>query len=75
MFMLFYWYVVSAFCVVYKNTQITFIKDWIFSFILGILLPFIIYLIPSALRIYALKNKNDKGAFCLYRLSEIIPFF
>ena len=74
-FMIFYWYVVSAFCSVYKNTQITFIKDWIFSFVLGILLPFIIYLIPSALRICDIKKKNDKGAFYLYRLSEIIPFF
>ena len=57
-FILFYWYVVSAFCCVYKNTQIAFIKDWIFSFILGILLPFIIYLIPSALRIFHFFNCN-----------------
>ena len=37
-FLLFYWYVEAAFCAVYKNTQLAFIKDWIFSFLLGILL-------------------------------------
>jgi len=74
-FMLFYWYVVSAFCVVYKNTQISFIKDWIFSLILGMLIPFVIYLIPSSLRLCSIKNKNRKCSIILYKLSEIIPFF
>ena len=30
---IFYWYIISAFCAVYKNTQIIFIKDSIISFI------------------------------------------
>ena len=75
MFIIFFWYIVSAFCSVYKNTQTAFIKDWIFSFLLGILLPFIIYLIPSALRVGALKLHNCKGSFFIYKLSEIIPIF
>ena len=74
-FLVFYWYIVSAFCSVYKNTQIAFIKDWIFSFLLGILLPFIIYLIPSGLRICSIKNSNCKGSNFIYKLSEIIPIF
>ena len=74
-FMPFYWYVVSSFCSVYKNTQIAFIKDYFFSFILCILLPFIIYLIPSALRIYAIKNKNSKCSIFIYKFSEIFNFF
>ena len=73
--MLFYWYVVSAFCVVYKNTQISFIKDWILSLILGMLIPFVIYLIPSSLRLCSIKSKNRKCSIILYKLSEIIPFF
>jgi len=74
-FIIFYWYIISAFCSVYKNTQITFIKDWIFSFLLGILLPFFLYLIPSSLRICAIKNKNNKCSSFIYKLSEIIPIF
>ena len=74
-FMVFYWYVVSAFCVVYKNTQIAFIKDWIFCLLLGILLSLAIYIIPSGLRICAIKNSKWKGSIFIYKLSEIIPIF
>ena len=74
-FMPFYWYVVSSFCSVYKNTQIAFIKDWICSVLLGFAIPFIIYLIPSSLRICAIKKNNCKGSIFVYKLSEIIPFF
>ena len=73
-FFVFYWYTVTSFCSVYENTQITFIKDSLLSFLLGILYPFIIYLIPSALRIIALRNEK-KCLKCIYKLSEIIPFF
>ena len=72
---IFYWYVVAAFCSVYKNTQIAFIKDWICSVLLGFAIPFIIYLIPSSLRICAIKKNNCKGSIFVYKLSEIIPFF
>ena len=75
LFMLFYWYMVSAFCSVYKNTQISFIKDWVFSLILGMLIPFLIYLIPAALRLYSIKNRNNKCSVFLFKLSEIIPIF
>ena len=74
-FMIFYWYVVSAFCSIYKNTQIVFIKDWIFSFILGNLIPIVIYLIPSALRALAIKYRKYKCMIFIFKLSEIIPFF
>ena len=74
-FILFYWYLISAFCSVYKNTQIMFIKDWIFSFILGILLPFIIYLIPTALRKYVIMYKSNRCSSYLYKMSNIIPIF
>ena len=74
-FILFYWYIVSAFCAVYKNTQTPFIKDWIFSFLLGNLLPFVIYLIPSSLRFFAIKKQKWKGSIYIYKLSDIIPIF
>ena len=69
-----YWYMVASFCAVYENTQITFIKDSIYSFLLSILYPFILYIIPSALRICAIRDEKGESN-CLYKLSDIIPFF
>ena len=67
----FYWYLISCFCAIYRNTQIAFIKDSLLSFLLDNLIPFIMYLFPTLFRIVALKN-NIK---CIYQLSSIIPFF
>ena len=69
---LFYWYLISAFCSVYENTQRIFITDSISSFILGLLYPFVLYLFPALLRILSLKVKKVKF---LYLLSDKIPFF
>ena len=71
---IFYWYLVSVFCAVYKNTQIIFLKDALSSFVLGSVLPFIIYLIPTTFRIISLKNQKHKLEY-LFKLSNIIPFF
>ena len=67
----FYWYFICCFCAVYKNTQIAFLKDSFSSFLLDNLIPFLIYLFPSLLRIVSLKT-NKKF---VYKLSNIIPFF
>ena len=73
-FFVFYWYTVTSFCAVYANTQITFIKDSLLSFLLSILYPFIIYLIPTTLRIIALRTAKSNLKY-IYKLSNIIPFF
>ena len=72
---LFYWYVVSAFCAVYVNTQSIFIIDSIFSFLIELIYPFAIYFIPAGLRVLALSAINKKNLKCIYFLSNIIPFF
>ena len=54
-FFLFYWYTITAFCAVYENTQITYLKDSLLSFLLGIAYPFILYLFPTSLRILSLR--------------------
>ena len=71
---IFYWYLISAFCAVYINTQIIFIKDAIFSFIIGLLYPFVLYLFPSVLRNICLRYQSYNLKF-LYKLSDIIPIF
>ena len=71
---LFYWYLITCFCTVYQNTQIAFIKDSLFSFLLDNLIPFVIYIFPALFRYVSLKTK---GLFskCMYQLSNIIPLF
>ena len=70
----FYWYIITCFCSVYENTQTAFLKDSILSFVLGLLYPFPLYLLPSALRLMSLKYCKGKTSF-IYRLSGIIPIF
>ena len=73
-FFIFYWYLISCFCAVYENTQIIFIKDSFTSFLIGLIYQFVIYLIPSILRVRALKDEKKHSKF-IYQLSDIIPFF
>ena len=70
----FYWYIVTTFCEVYPNTQMTYIKDCIFSFIFSLFLPFVLYIFPAAVRICALRG-GKKGSKCIFKLSDVIPFF
>jgi len=74
-FFAFYWYLVSAFCAVYSNTQITFIKDSASSFLTGLIYPFVLYLIPSVLRMVSLKDNIKKRLKFVYKLSDILPIF
>ena len=73
-FYIIFWYIVVIFCLVYENTQAAYLKDCLFSFLLSIILPFIIYIIPSTLRVCAIRDKKISSN-CAYKLSEIIPFF
>ena len=72
---LFFWYLISAFCAVYENTQKIFIIDSISSFIMGLLYPFILYLFPTILRIISLKPKEQQNLKYFYILSDKIPIF
>ena len=72
LFMCFFWYFIAAFCAVYKNSQVFFIKDSMLSLLISILYPFVLYLLPTALRILSLKDKKKRLKF-LYVLSDLIP--
>ena len=71
LFLSLFWYYVSCFCAVYKNTQIYLIKDTLISFATSLLYPFILNLIPGIFRLPALKSAN-KSKECLYKISRII---
>ena len=57
-FLLFFWYYLSSFCAVYKNTQIHVVKDTLICFSLSLFYPFFIYLLPGIFRILSLKKRK-----------------
>ena len=72
--MSFFFYFITAFCAVYENTQDILIKDTIFSLVISLLYPFILYFIPAILRIIALRS-SKKDQRLLYKISNIFPLF
>jgi len=72
---LFYWYFISAFCSVYKNTQKIFLIDTVLSFVFFNIVPLIVYVLVTLVRIISLKCSNKKNLKCLYILSRIFPIF
>ena len=73
-FLLFFWYYLSIFGVIYKNTQMHLLKDTLMSFGLSLIIPFIFYLFPGIFRIPALSNRKSKKA-CLYNFSKFLQLF
>ena len=67
----FFWYYLSCFCAIYKNSQMHLLKDTLISFLLSLIYPFGIYLLTGFFRIFSLKNKKE----CMYKISKIIQLF
>ena len=63
-----FWYYISMFNAVYINTQFLLFQDTCMGFILSMLTPFVIYLIPGLFRIPALATPNRR---CLYNFSKL----
>ena len=66
-----FWYYVTCFCGIYRNTQIHLIKDSMFSFVTSLVTPFGIYLLPGFFRIQALKKKSKY----MYKFSKVLQIF
>ena len=73
-FLLFFLYYLSMFCIIYKNTQIHLLKEFLISFGFSLLIPFITYLLPGFFRILALSSNNSKRE-CLYNFSKFLQTF
>lgn len=58
-FMLIYWYYVTAFCHVFTNTQTTLILDTFFSIVFRFIIDCLLCFIFSILYKYAIKNKSE----------------
>ena len=72
---LFHWYFISAFCAVYQNTQLIFLRDSAISILVSLIDPFFIYGITCILRAISLAKCCKKKIVCVYKLSELIPIF
>ena len=73
-FLVFFWYYISMFGVIYKNTQIHLLKDTLMSFGSSLFLPLGYFLLPGFFRISALiKQKNKR--ICLYNFSKFLQAF
>ena len=68
--LIFFWYYISMFNAVYKNTQYLLLKDTLMGFALSLASPFVIYLLPGIFRIPALGNPQ-KNRKCLYNFSKV----
>ena len=73
LFLFLFWYYLSCFCAVYRNTQKYLIKDTFTSFGISLLYQFIVNLLPGIFRIQALKA-DDKNNKCMYKISRIFQF-
>ena len=69
--LLLFWYYLSMFCAIYKNTQLHLIKDTLISFGLSLIYPFGIYLLPGFFRIPSLSDKKGNRKY-LYAISKIL---
>ena len=75
LFFLFHWYFISAFCAVYQNTQLIYLRDTGISILTSLIDPFIIYGITCILRAISLCRCCRKKLSCVYKISDLIPFF
>ena len=69
LFLLFFWFYLTCFCGIYKNSQIHLITDTLSSFGLSFLYPFILNLFPGIFRIPSIKSKNRE---CLFNISKLL---
>ena len=70
-FLIVFWYYLSSFCALYRNTQSFLIKNTFISFGISLIFPLIYNLFPSAIRIHSFKERNE----CLYKFSSILQLF
>ena len=63
-----FFYYISIFDAVYKNTQFLLLQDTFIGFALSMVTPFVIYLIPGLFRLPALAAHNRR---CVYNFSKL----
>ena len=72
--LIFFWYYITSFAAVYKNTQLHLIKDTLLSFGLSMIYPLFFNFVPGFFRFPALKSEK-KNRKCLYRTGQLFAYF
>ena len=72
-FHLFFWYFLSSFSNVYKNTQVFVLENALLAYIISLIYPFIFNIIPCILRICSLSGKA-KNHYIIYNISKLFQF-
>ena len=72
-FIIFFWYYLSSFGAVYRNTQVFLIKNTFISCFISLVYPFIINLLPGILRMNSLKDENKNKEF-MFKVSKILQY-
>ena len=68
--LIFFWYYISMFDAIYRNTQYLLLEDTLMGFGLSLVSPFVIYLLPGLFRIPALAAPQQNKR-CLYNCSKL----
>ena len=66
-----FWYYLTCFNAVYKNTQIYLIENTFISFGFSLFYPFIINIIPTIIRMSSIHSTKKNQNYC-YRVSQIV---
>ena len=66
-----FWFYITCFCGVYKNTQNHLINDTLLSFLTSLLFPLATAILPGILRIFSLKSKKNNKEY-LYKISQFL---
>ena len=68
---LFIWYYITAFCVCYRNTQVSFLLNILLTFIFCNIIPCFYCFLPAFIRKLAI-DKQDNKLYIFYRILQII---
>ena len=72
-FHLFFWYFLSSFSNVYKNTQVFVLENALLAYIISLIYPFIFNIIPCILRMCSLSGRA-KNHYIIYNISKLFQF-
>ena len=70
--LLFFWYYISMFNAVYRNTQYLLLEDTLMGFALSMVTPFVLYLLPGLFRIPALASSDRRYLYNFSKLFMIL---
>ena len=68
-----FWFYITCFCSIYKNTQIHLLKDTLISFLMSLVYPFVLLLLPGIFRRLALRDETHDKKY-LYKFSQLLEY-